>query len=54
MDFFNYEYVKELVVYSCFGAIMGCNIAWIGFGIVRGVKWITKKLKSKKPEAPDK
>ena len=45
MEFFTYENVKELVVYSCFGGIIGYNIFWIGYGAVLGVKWVIKKLK---------
>ena len=52
MEFFNYEYIKELIVYCCFGGIIGYNIFWIGYGVVRGVKWIAKKLKNKE-ETPN-
>ena len=41
----NYEYAKELVVYSAFWMIMGLDLWWIGYAIVSGVKWVIKKIK---------
>ena len=44
----NYEYVKELIVYSVFGMIIGLDLWWIGYVITSGVKWVIKKIKGHK------
>lgn len=34
--------------HSCFGALLGTYLYWIGYSIVSGIKWIIKKLKNHK------
>ena len=47
-NFLSSDTVQNIVLYSCFGAILGTYLYWIGFGIVSGVKWIIRKIKNKK------
>ena len=47
MDFFAFEYIKELVVYCAFGMMAGLCIGGYGYWIVFGVKWFVKKLKTR-------
>lgn len=44
-EFFAYEHIKELVVYSAFGWMAGMCVYGYGVLIVSGVKWVVKKLK---------
>lgn len=46
--FLTNDHVQTIVLYSCFGALLGTYLYWIGYGIVSGVKWIIKKLKNHK------
>ena len=45
MDFFTYESMKEVVVFSCFWLIMCLELYWVSYVVVHGVKWAVKKLK---------
>ena len=47
-NFFTYENIKQILVYSGFGALMGIYIYWIACTVTAGVKWLVKKLKSHK------
>ena len=47
-NFLNYEYVKEFIIYSIFGMIMGLDLWWIGYAITSGIKWVIKKVKGHK------
>ena len=47
-NFLNSEAVQTFVLYSCFGAILGYNLFWIGYGVDSGVKWLIKKFKKEK------
>lgn len=45
MDFFTYESMKEVVVFSCFWLIMCLELYWVSYVVIHGVKWAAKKLK---------
>ena len=45
MEFFDYEHIKQLLVYCAFGWMAGMVIYGYGIMIVSGVKWVAKKLK---------
>lgn len=47
MEFFDYEHIKEIVVYCAFGWMAGMAIWAYGYWIVFGVKWVVKKLKER-------
>lgn len=47
MEFFAYEHIKELVVYSAFGWIAGTCIYGYGYILVSGVRWAVAKLKKR-------
>lgn len=47
MGFFDYEHIKEIVVYCAFGWMAGMAIWAYGYWIVFGVKWVVKKLKER-------
>ena len=47
MEFFDYDHIKELLVYGAFGWFAGMAIYGYGILIVSGVKWIVKKLKKR-------
>ncbi len=47
MEFFDYEHIKELVVYCAFGWMAGMAIWAYGYWIVSAVKWVVKKLKKR-------
>lgn len=54
--FLTNDHVQTIILYSCFGALLGTYLYWIGYGVVAGVKWIIKKLnnrKNKKEENPN-
>ena len=46
--FLTSDHVQTIILYSCFGALLGTYLYWIGYGVVAGVKWIIKKLKNRK------
>lgn len=47
-NFFTYENIKQILVFSGFGALMGIYIYWIAYTVTSGVKWLVKKLKGHK------
>ncbi|MBQ9685242.1 MAG: hypothetical protein IJV41_01675 [Oscillospiraceae bacterium] len=47
MEFFAYDHIKELVVYSAFGWMAGMSIWAYGWLIVTGVKALIQKLKKR-------
>ena len=46
--FLTNDHVQTIILYSCFGALLGTYIYWIGYGVVAGFKWIIKKVKNRK------
>ena len=47
----NYEFMKETVIMTAFLFIIMMDIWWIGYGVVKLVKWIRKKM-NKAPAQP--
>ncbi len=47
-NFFTYENIKQILVYSGFGALIGIYIYWITYAVTAGIKWLVKKLKGHK------
>jgi hypothetical protein len=46
-SFFTYESVKELLVYSCFGILLGTSIYCITYAVSSIIKCIVRTLKKK-------
>ena len=47
MDFFNYDHIKELVVYCAFGWMAGMSIWAYGWLLFMGIKTLVQKLKKR-------
>ena len=47
MEFFDYDHIKELVVYCAFGWMAGMSICAYGWLLFMGIKALVQKLKKR-------